>query len=94
MVIVEAMSFGLPVVAFDNTAMPYNVRNNENGFLVENRNVKEFALKMDTLLMNDEKLKELSLGAYSIYAHLHSKVDFDEDVKAFTYELVEDVSRS
>lgn len=94
LVIVEAMSFGLPVVAFDNTAMPYNVRNNENGFLVENRNVKEFAHKMDTLLMNDEKLKELSLGAYSIYDHLHSKMDFNEDVKAFTYELVEDVSRS
>ena len=34
MVIAEAMSYGVPVIAFDNSAIPYIVKDNVNGLLV------------------------------------------------------------
>lgn len=34
MVLIEAMSYGLPVIAFDNSAIPFTVKNDRNGILV------------------------------------------------------------
>ena len=39
----EAMSAGCIPVVFRNTAMPYFVKDAFNGYLVENRNINEFA---------------------------------------------------
>ena len=65
--IVEAMYFGKPVVCFDVSSMPELVEDNENGYLVEYRNIDELACKMEKFLENPEligkmgkKSKELS----------------------------------
>ena len=43
MVLMEAMGYGLPIVAFNNSAMPYSVENGINGYLADNLNSKHFA---------------------------------------------------
>lgn len=57
MVLIEAMSFGLPVVSFNCPHGPKDIiENNADGFLVENGNIQEFAEKLK-LLIEDETLR-------------------------------------
>ena len=61
MVLIEAMSFGIPCVSFDCNYGPSDIiKNNEDGFLVTNGNEKEFAEKLQ-LLMKNETLR-LQMG--------------------------------
>lgn len=57
MVLLEAQSYGLPIVAFDCDTGPAEIiRNDENGYLVENFNIQDFSrniLKMMTLRKED-----------------------------------------
>ena len=39
MALIEAMSHSLPVVAYNNSAIPYSIKNGYNGFVVEDNNV-------------------------------------------------------
>lgn len=57
MVLVEAMSLGLPCLAYDCPCGPRSIiQNNENGFLVENGNIDLFVEKLE-LLMGDVNLR-------------------------------------
>ncbi|HOK40188.1 MAG TPA: glycosyltransferase family 4 protein [bacterium] len=56
-VIIEAMAFKLPVIAMNNSAIPYLIENNKTGLLFENENYKELAEKI-FLLLNTKNLKE------------------------------------
>ncbi len=63
MVIIEAMSCGLPVVSFDCPHGPGDIiTDGKDGFLVENSDTEIFAKKLK-LLMQDENLRR-QLGAY------------------------------
>ena len=58
MVIIEAMSCGLPVVSFNCPFGPSDIiLDNEDGFLVENGNTKSFAEKLSKLI-NDKDLQK------------------------------------
>lgn len=77
-VIGEAMSAGLPVVAFDCVAGPSEmITNNENGFLIPLFNYELFQQKMG-LLMNDDSLWE-SMGKKA-----------KESIKAFDVQNIGD----
>jgi len=55
MVLIEAMSFGLPCVSFDCPFGPADIiTNNEDGFLVENGNHELFASKLSQLIADKE----------------------------------------
>ena len=76
----EAMSYGLPVVCFNNSAMPYSV-NETNGILVENKNSEKFS---DAILkiMKDNTLRDnLSKGALQHAKNLFTKDNFEKKVK-------------
>ena len=63
MVLVEAQVYGLPIVCFDNSSMPFSVKNNENGFLVPTGNSEEMAERISQIV-NDRSLRNrLSEGA-------------------------------
>lgn len=83
MVIIEAMSYGIPVIAFNNSAMPYTIKNGFNGLLVENKNIHEFALKMQTALLDKRMRNELSKGALETYAGIRSLEDLNKDITKF-----------
>ena len=55
MVLLEAMMCGLPVIAYDCPTGPRAiVKNNEDGFLIENGNEKEFVSKLQELIENQD----------------------------------------
>jgi len=59
-VIGEAMSAGLPVIAYDCIAGPSDlIDDNQNGFLIPLFNEKEFAEKLKKLIHNDELRKSM-----------------------------------
>jgi len=58
MVLIEAMSFGIPCVSFDCNYGPSDIiKNNEDSFLIKNGDEKDFAKKLQ-LLMKDESLRK------------------------------------
>lgn len=65
LVLVEAMSCGLPCIAFDSAEGAREIiKNGYNGYLIKNRNEHEMAKTIIQLLKNPKKLKELSENAY------------------------------
>ncbi len=59
-VIVEAMAAGLPIISTDQGAITESVIDGINGFIVEKRNPKQIAEKIE-LLMNNKQLR-ISMG--------------------------------
>lgn len=60
MVLLEASSAGLPLVAFNVPVGPKAIiRNGENGYLIENRDIEDMANKVIELLNNREELKRI-----------------------------------
>lgn len=60
MVLIEAMSCGIPVIAYDCPCGPRAIiSNNENGFLIENNNQEQFATHLENLIENSELRKKM-----------------------------------
>lgn len=66
MVIIEAMSFGKPVVASDVGGISEIVRNGINGYVVENR-AECFATRIREVLEDREKYNDMSKASLDIY---------------------------
>ena len=65
MTLIEAQSFGLPIISYDIKTGPKDIVNNrEDGYLIENNNEKEFVNKFLELSQSREKIQEFSLKAY------------------------------
>lgn len=61
---VEAMSCGLPVIAFNTyPAISSIVDNNKNGFILEANNIQDFIEKIKFLLLDEIKYEKFSLAA-------------------------------
>jgi glycosyltransferase involved in cell wall biosynthesis len=74
LVLPEAMSCGLPVVAFDCPYGPADIiSNGKDGFLIQNRNEEEFAHKL-CLLMENESLR-VRLGKAAILSAQHFSLE-------------------
>lgn len=64
LVLVEAMSCGLPVVAFDCPYGPADIiHDGKDGFLVGDRNAEEFADKVCQLIENDKMRQQMGKAA-------------------------------
>ncbi len=63
MVMVEAMNYGLPVIAFNNSAMPYVIDSGKNGLIVKNKNSQEMERAIESLLTDSLLYEKLSIGA-------------------------------
>lgn len=80
MVIIEAMQRSLPVIAFDNTAMPYTIKNNENGIIVPNKDCRAFANAIKSLLENRSLYEKLSDGARNTGIKAQTYEEFENNI--------------
>ena len=78
MVLLEAMSYGLPIVAFDTSAIPYTV-NPSNGYTVPNKNTNLMAFALSALASNPALYERLSSGAYRTAEQMPTKEQTERD---------------
>lgn len=62
-VLVEAMSVGMAIVAFDCPTGPRNVIDSNTGYLVENDNIEHFAMALKNAIVNEDNSEILSNNA-------------------------------
>lgn len=90
MVLWEAMSYGLPIVCFNNSAMPYSVSNGKNGYIVPNMDFKEFAKKIDLLSRDRETRNTIGNNSFKCYQDVNSIENFTDqvmnDIKMILYK--------
>lgn len=76
LVILEAMSMGMPAIAVDAWAMPEIIRNGENGFLIQPGSLDDLIKYMQIIAVNSnlrglmkERSKSIFQKCFSIQAH-------------------------
>jgi glycosyltransferase involved in cell wall biosynthesis len=82
-VLAEAMSFGLPIIAFDNSAMPYIVKDGYNGILVPNKNTKKMSEAIQKLLQDNLLRAKFSFNSYEYSLHFRTYEDMVKSMKNF-----------
>ena len=88
-VVHEAMSQGVTVIVANNTALPYLVKEGENGYLVETRNYRKVAKKINYVCRNKDKdeLKAMSKLNKKL-ARNHAWKNVAEKMHKFYMELL------
>lgn len=81
MVLIEAMQHGLPIVAYDNSAMPYTITDGVNGYLAPNQDTQAFAERILRVLGNNEERKRVQQGMQQHVLHLHTEEDFRQAIQ-------------
>ena len=71
-VVLEAMSWGLPVVATDSGGLPSLIDDGHNGYIVPMRDSHALAEKLEMLLADDKHRAELGENARAFVADNHS----------------------
>jgi len=66
-VIIEAMAAGLPIISTDQGAITESVINGVNGFIVEKKNPREIAEKIECLLENDQLRQKMGEESRRLY---------------------------
>lgn len=81
MVIVEAQVYGLPIVAFNNSSIPYNVKNDINGYTVTTGDENAYAEAIERIVEDRVLRAKLSLGALENLKNQNTRKDFEESIK-------------
>ena len=93
-VIIEAMAFGLPVIAFNNSAMPFTVKNGINGMLAKNKDFEDFERCIVEIIKNNQLRELLSKGALETYERSRTFEDIDDNVRLLCQSDFEILSSS
>lgn len=86
-VLVEAFNNGLPVICFNNTAMPYTVKDGVSGFVAKNKDAKDMADKIQRLMGNTVLRTKLQEGIKETVLLLKTNDDFECAIESF-YEQI------
>lgn len=87
MVLIEAMRYGLPIVTFNNSAMPFTVKNEYNGFLIENKNCEQMADAIEKLSEDNKLYRLLQKNSYDYVRDIQSQDKMKEEMKKFIIKL-------
>lgn len=87
MVLVEALSYGLPVISFNNSAVPYVIEHDKNGILVETENVIALSEAISCLLLNESLRETFSGRATKSYDKIKTLSDWNRDIDIFCESL-------
>ncbi len=80
-VLIEAFCRGVPVVCFNNSAMPYTVKDGINGLVAENRDAQSLAEKIMLLSGNQSLRKKFQEGIAKTMQELKTQEDFESGVR-------------
>lgn len=85
--LIEAESFGIPLLAFDSAKGPQEIiENGKNGYLIPNRDIKQMADKVNELICNDSM--RIEMGRMSRKMSEAYKM---ENVEEMWYEFMEKI---
>lgn len=85
--LIEAESFGIPLLAFDSAKGPQEIiENGKNGYLIPNRDIKQMADKVNELIFNDSM--RIEMGQMSRKMSETYKM---ENVEEMWYEFMEKI---
>lgn len=87
-VLIEAFNNGLPIICFDNTAMPYTVKDNVNGLIAKNKDAKDMASKIQQLTGNSQLREKLQKGIQETVMNLKTKDDFEKGIDFFYKQTI------
>ena len=82
-VLIEAFNNGLPIICFDNTAMPYTVKDGINGLLAKNKDSKDLSFRIQLLMGNKTLRGKLQKGIEDTVMHLKQRKDFETGIRVF-----------
>ena len=86
-VLVEAMSKGLPIIAFNNSAIPYSIKDGKNGLLAKNKNILSYAAKIKSVLGNEKYRHQLQDGMKKTINRLKTKDDFEKGISDYFSDI-------
>lgn len=89
LVLVEAMSFGLPVISYDVIGPNELINNDYNGYLIENGNKLDFAEKTNLLIESEAKRKELGANSLEFVKKFSPDIIMKQWVQLFEEVLKE-----
>ncbi len=75
LVLLEAMASKLPIVTTNGGGNQDLINENENGFLIENRNLIDFEQKLEVLILDPEKRKRMGENGF-IFSKSYDVVDY------------------
>lgn len=79
-VLIEAMSYRIPIIAYDWAGIP-DLVNNKNGTLIEPKNIDEFACVLESYLNDDQLRKKKSLESYGYFLKEYDLKKWHEKLK-------------
>lgn len=82
-VLVEAMYYGLPIIAFNNSAIPYTIVDGFNGLLAMNKNPESLKDKIMLLFGNLTLRSHLQAGIEFTISQLKTEDDFKKAINDF-----------
>lgn len=88
--VIEAMGYGVPVVAWDKTGPAYTVINGKTGFLARPYDVGDFSEKLNLALSQGEKVKKMAENAIKHVRKNYSWARHVGQVEKALIKLVED----
>lgn len=86
-VLIEAFNNGLPIICFDNTAMPYTVKDGINGFVAKSKDSRDMAEKIQLLMGNAPLRGQLQNGIEDTVMHLKTQEDFEKGIESFYQQV-------
>ena len=92
-VMLEAMGHGVPVIAFNNSSVPYIVEHKKNGLLVKNRDVNDLAEKISYVLNNSDSVSCMGEYALRTYENAETVDEYKDKIREL-YTLIVEISKN
>ena len=86
-VLIESFNNGLPIICFNNTAMPYTVKHGINGLIAKNQDTIDLANMIEQLSGNIQLRGKLQVGIKNTVLQLKTIDDFKQAINIF-YQYV------
>ena len=87
--VLEAMAFGLPIIASSVGDIPLLIKHAESGLLIQPSNPRELALMIKKVLYNFEKTKLLGINAKNIIIERYSIQHFYDNISTNILSRIE-----